>query len=96
MDVTVTESTGGGGLTLTGAVGSKVKGVKETLLTWTGASGTSEVFVFRDGVDVAGPISDNAGSHRDVIGKGGGGSYIYKVCEDDQEAICSNQLTVVF
>ena len=94
MDVDVTASTGG--LTLTDAVGSKVKGVKETLLTWTGGP-PSSVFVFRDGGNVTGPSgTGNDGEYTDDIGKGGGSSFTYEVCENAGGTTCSNSVTVVF
>ena len=94
--ITVTvQAVGGGDFTLS-ASGRKVRGVKYVDLDWSGTS-ADPVFVFRDGGNVTGPSgTGNDGEYTDVIGKGGGGSYAYKVCEDDQGATCSNSVTVVF
>jgi subtilisin family serine protease len=59
------------------AIGSKVKGVQKAELTWSGATG-SHVKIYRNNVEI---ITDNDGSYTDQIGKVGGGTYIYKVCE---------------
>ena len=40
--------------------------------------------------------SDNDGSHTDNIGKKGGGSYNYYVCEEGSTSQCSNTVTVIF
>lgn len=96
MTVTVTAGSAGG-ITLQSAVGRKVKGVKETVLTWVWPDSTAaQVFVFRNGNQIASSPTDNDGDHTDVIGKGGGGSYTYEVCEDAGGTPCSNPLTVVF
>ena len=51
------------------------------------------VDVYRDGVIVV--TTANDGSYTDSIGKKGGGTYTYKVCEENS-ARCSNELTVSF
>jgi hypothetical protein len=80
-----------GDYTLT-ASGYKVKGVQRADLTWSGATGAS-VDVYRDGVKIT--TTANDGAHTDVIGKKGGGSYVYKVC-DAGTTTCSNEAPVAF
>ncbi|MGY1839205.1 MULTISPECIES: chitinase N-terminal domain-containing protein [unclassified Modestobacter] len=81
-----------GSIALTSATGSKVKGLQQVDLVWSGATSTS-VDVHRNGQKVA--TTANDGAHTDAIGQKGGGSYTYKVCEADTSA-CSNEMTVVF
>jgi len=87
--VTVSDPTVG--ITLT-ATGFKVKGVQSANLSWSGATGTS-VDVFRDGSKVL--TTANDGTFTDNIGKKGGGTYTYKVCEAGTST-CSNTATIVF
>ena len=96
MTVAVTEGSAGG-ITLDSAVGSKKKGVKSTVLAWTWDAPlpTDLVYVFRNGSQIGSPTV-NDGAHTDVIGKGGGSVYIYKLCEDASMTACSSELTVVF
>lgn len=94
--VTVTDGSTGG-ITLQSAVGSKTKGVKETVLAWTwDADATYLVYVFRNGSQIPSSPTGNDGAHIDVIGNGGGKIFTYKVCEDGSMTTCSNELTVVF
>ena len=94
--MTVTEGSTGG-ITLDSAVGRKKKGVKETDLTWTwDAPATALVYVFRNGSQILSSPTGNDGAHIDVIGKGGGKVFTYKVCEDGSMTTCSNELTVFF
>ena len=88
----VTVSSGGGGGFSLSASGSKVKGVQHADLTWSGASSTS-IDVFRDGAKIT--TTANDGAHTDNIGKRGGGSYTYKLCEAGTTT-CSNVATVTF
>jgi subtilisin len=76
------------------ASGYKVKGVAHADLSWTGAECTGDcIVVFRDGEHIA--TTANDGAYTDAIGKRGGGSYTYEVCEDDG-VTCSNPATVTF
>jgi PKD repeat protein len=76
------------------ARGYRVKGVQWAELTWSvGSTGTGTTTVYRDKIKVATP--DNDGAYDDNIGKKGGGSYTYKVCEGG-EGPCSNEATVSF
>ena len=80
-----------GGVTLS-ATGRKVKGVQHADLSWSGTAGAS-VDVYRDGNLVA--TTANDGGYDDNIGKKGGGSYVYKVC-DAGTSNCSDTVTVIF
>jgi subtilisin family serine protease len=80
----------GSGFTLS-AVGSKVKGVKQTDLTWSGTT-SQKVDVYRDGALIA---EVDGGTHTDLPPGKGGGTYIYKVCESGTTT-CSNEVTVTF
>jgi hypothetical protein len=80
-----------GAIALT-ATGYKVKGVQWGRLRWSGAT-TANVDVFRGGAKVA--TTGNDGAHEDNIGKKGGGSYVYKVCEAGTST-CSTDVTVTF
>ena len=77
------------GISLT-ATGSKTKGVNSARLSWTGASGS--VDVFRNSSYVA---TANASPYTDTIGKGSG-TYNYRVCPTGLTTGCSNTVTVVF
>ncbi len=69
----------GSGATITlSANGFKHKGWQYADLSWSGNSAASHIDVYRDGVKVA---------------EGGGGSYVYRVCEAGTNA-CSNNATV--
>ncbi len=61
-------------------------------LAWSGADG-SQVAVYRDGVVVT--TTDNDGSYTDRIGRVGGGTYVYRICETDGGA-CSEEVSVTF
>ena len=75
------------------ASGYKVEGTKYADLSWGGTNAGS-VFVFRNVTQIV--STGNDGEYTDVIGKGGGGSYTYEVCEDAGRTMCSNSATVVF
>lgn len=79
------------GITLT-AKGYKVKGVQQADLAWSGAGSTS-VDVYRNGTRITATAND--GAYTDNIGKSGGGTYAYKVCEAGTTT-CSNEASVVF
>ncbi len=85
-------SVGDGGFWLT-ANGFKVKGVQHATLNWGGASG-AEVIVYRD--EAPFPTTSNDGAFEDNIGKKGGGSYFYQVCEIVESPNCSDPVEVVF
>ena len=88
----VTVSAPSGAFTLS-ATGRKVKGWQYADLSWSGATSTN-VVVYRDGSQIA--TTANDGEYTDAIGKRGGGSYTYKVCEAGATTICSNEATVTF
>jgi len=89
--VTVT-SGGGSGITLT-ATGYKVKGVQNVDLAWSGATSGS-VDVYRDGAVIQ--TTANDGAYTDNLGKKGGGvTYVYKVCEAGTST-CSSDVNVAF
>ncbi len=87
----VTVSASSGTITLS-ATGRKVKGWQYADLGWSGASGT-DVDVYRDGSQLA--TTANDGAYTDAIGRRGGGSYTYKVCQAGTST-CSNEATVTF
>jgi subtilisin family serine protease len=82
------------GITLA-ASGYKVKGVQWASLGWSGVSPDKLVDVYRNTVNVL-TNTTNDGAHEDNIGKKGGGSYTYKVCEAGSTTACSNEATVTF
>ena len=86
----VTVSAPSGGITLS-ASAYKVKGIKTTDLTWTGATSTN-VDIFRDGAKIV--TTANDGAHTDSIGKGSG-THTYKVCEAGTST-CSGNVAVTF
>jgi hypothetical protein len=71
----------------------KQEGVKMVDLGWSGA-GTTNVDVVRDNVVVS--TVTNNGAHTDNIGSKGGGSYIYKICEENSSTACSPNKTATF
>ena len=79
------------GFTLS-ATGYKVKGVQRADLTWSGAT-TNTVTVYRNNTPV-GTASGN--THTDNINQKGSGTYVYRVCNTDAGAACSNNATVTF
>lgn len=82
---------GSAGITLT-ATGSKVKGVMQVELSWSGTS--EDVEIWRDGSVLAGPFP-GTGSYTDFLGKGSG-TFVYKVCEAANPGTCSDEVTVPF
>jgi PKD repeat protein len=89
--VTVTETPSSGGITLT-VIGFKDKGIRYAELGWSGVDGT-DVTIRRDGVPVA--TTPNDGAYTDDLGRGGGESFTYQVCETGGSP-CSNPVTVTF
>jgi subtilisin family serine protease len=87
---TVSEPPPASGISLQ-ASGYKVKGVKHTNLTWSGASGTN-VDVYRGAVKF---VTPNDGNHIDDTGAKGGGSITYRVCLTNTQT-CSNSVVVIF
>jgi hypothetical protein len=71
--------------------GYKVKGVQHADLFWNGTD--MSIDVFRDGNYITSTAND--GVYTDNIGRKGGGSYIYKVCETETP-VCSNESIVNF
>ena len=82
-----------GDLSLT-ASGYKVKGVQHARLTWDGIIG-SHVDIYRNGSVIDSPSSTSS-PYEDRIGKKGGGSYTYKVCEAGFSSDCSPVVSVNF
>jgi peptidoglycan/xylan/chitin deacetylase (PgdA/CDA1 family) len=70
----------------------KVKGSRRVDLTWNGARST-RVDIFRDGAKIATPA--NTGAYTDALRGKGGGTYRYKVCEEDT-TVCSNESRASF
>jgi len=91
QDVTVSDGSTGGGITLSGS-GYKVKGRHNIDLTWSGANG-STVDIYRDGSLIA--TTANDGSYTDSTNNRGGATYVYEVCEAGSST-CSNTETIVF
>ena len=81
-------------ISLESATGYKVKGVQHADLTWSGAVGTS-VMIIRGGDEPAQIVVSNTGSYTDNIGRKGGGTYTYQICETDESG-CSETVTVSF
>lgn len=69
----------------------KVKGVHHVDLAWSG--GASDVDVYRDDRRIA--TTGNEGAYTDAIGRKGGGSYRYKIC-DTATISCSAEVTAGF
>ena len=90
QSVTVTAPSTGG--ILLSASGYKVKGIQHTDLTWSGASGS--VDVYRDNGKIASSVGGP--SYTDNIGVKGSGSYTYRVCEAGSTTTCSNESSVTF
>lgn len=82
-----------GPITLT-ATGYKVRGRQKVDLEWSGAT-TPNVDVYRDGKLIVSP-TENDGLYTDNIDRVGGGSYIYRICEEGSVVTCSNDVTVTF
>ena len=85
----VTVSAPSGGFTLS-ANGYKVKGLQRVDLSWTGASGS--VDIFRNGSKIA---TDSASPYTDLLNVRGSATYTYQVCNAGTTT-CSNSVTVIF
>ena len=70
--------------------GYKVRGVHHADLTWSGASGS--VDIFRNGQIIT---TVGGTAHTDNIGSRGNASYTYRVCQAGT-ATCSNEVTINF
>jgi PKD repeat protein len=80
------------------AKGSKLKGVQQVDLSWTGAT-TSTVDVYRGSAIIAQPPNNTtttSGTYRDNLNRKGSATYQYKVCEANSTTVCSAIATVVF
>jgi PKD repeat protein len=89
--VTVTSGGGGGGGFQLTASGRKVKGVNTVDLSWTGVSGS--VDIYRNNSFLT---SDSASPFTDSTGTKGSATFTYKVCVPPGTSNCSNTATVVF
>ncbi|MCZ6876306.1 MAG: alkaline serine protease, partial [bacterium] len=81
----------GASITLS-AIGYKVKGAQHVDLNWSGVS-TANVDIYRN--DALLKSTPNIGIYTDNIGKKGGGTYTYQICETGS-TICSNLFEVLF
>jgi subtilisin family serine protease len=81
----------GDGINLS-VVGYKVQGSKRADLTWSGAS-TSNVYVFRDGANIA--TVSNTGSWTHITTQKGGGTHTYQIKEVGGTKV-SNIVTVTY
>ncbi len=80
------------------ARGSKVKGVQQADLSWSGAT-TATVDVYRNGAVIAtapNNTTTKSGTYRDTLNRKGSATYQYKVCEANSTTVCSAIATVVF
>ena len=77
------------------ANGYKDKGIKKVDLTWSNAN-TDYVDIYRNGTLVDTTPNSFPYTYTDNIGKGGGSSYTYHVCESSPTPNCSDIVTVNF
>lgn len=82
-------------ITLT-ARGYKVRKVMTVDLQWSGATGTNVIISRSNGSSVVTKTVANNGTYTDSTGMTGRGTFVYKVCEENNSAACSNEVTVVF
>ncbi|WP_425414054.1 PKD domain-containing protein [Salinimicrobium terrae] len=75
------------------AVGSKVKGMWQTKLSWNLTDTANQIDIYRDGEFLT-TVAD-AGSFTDKTSFKGSGSLTYKICESGT-TICSNSVTAQF
>ncbi len=75
------------------AVGDKVKGQKQALLTWSGGDGITPMDVYRNDAKI--DTTPDDGEYLDVIGRGGETTYTYWICLEGSN-LCSNTVTVTF
>ena len=71
--------------------GYKVKGLQTADLTWSGATTTSVVDIWRNNSLIL--TTTNDGVQKDNINSRGAGSYTYCVCQSGTQ-VCSNSVTV--
>jgi len=90
----VTVNIGGAPIALS-STGSKVKGVKVINLTWSGATNSDFVDIYRDGSLIL-ETTENDGSEPDNTGQKGGGSHTSQVCEAGSITVCSDVITTIF
>ena len=75
--------------------GYKEKGSRKVDLVWSNAT-TEYVDIYRNGTLIDTAPNSFPYTYIDNIGKGGGGSYTYHVCESSSIANCSETITVNF
>jgi len=75
------------------ANGYKEKGSKKVDLAWSNAT-TEYVDIYRNSTLIG--TVPNSFTYTDNIGKGGGGSYTYHICESSSTYNCSDTVTVNF
>ena len=75
------------------ANGYKEKGSKKVDLAWSNAT-TEYVDIYRNSTLIG--SAPNFSTYTDNIGKGGGGSYTYHICESSSTYNCSDTVTVNF
>jgi hypothetical protein len=73
------------------SLGYKVKGVINVDLTWSAATSTN-VDIYRNGIYLT--TVPNSGSFTDVTGVKGSATFTYRICEQGNTTICSNDSTV--
>lgn len=75
--------------------GSKEKGVRYADLSWTGAASPDNLSIYRDDVpiDTVPTQQDGSGSYRDDLGRGGGETFTYQVCDS---SVCSDKVLLSF
>jgi hypothetical protein len=71
----------------------KVKGRQKVDLEWSGTT-TANVDIVRDG-NVVATVADT-GAYTDPINAKGGGSYLYKICEQGSSTACSQEVAANF
>ena len=77
------------------ANGYKMKRVKKVDLTWSNAT-TDYVDIYRNGTLIDTIPNTFPYAYTDNLGKGGGGSYTYHICESSSSSNCSDNVTVNF
>lgn len=75
------------------AVGSKVKGIWQTKLSWNPTDTAGQIDIYRDGEYLT--TVANTGSFTDITSFRGSGSLTYKICESGT-TVCSSSVTVQF
>ncbi|WCE31514.1 S8 family serine peptidase [Vibrio sp. SCSIO 43137] len=90
VDITVNAPSSG--ITIDDITGYKVKGQQKADLTWSGAT-SDNVIIHRNSTSFT---TANDGFVTDNINRKGGGTYIYKVCEEDAPTNCSDEVTLNF